>query len=88
MQMGKNRGYKLNNSERVEDTPRKGWAQWAEELPNVLWAYRTTARTPTEETHITSVSVQKRSYQLILESRATEAKLLTPMTTRRGSGQI
>ena len=23
---------------------------WAEELPNVLWAYRTTARTPTEET--------------------------------------
>ena len=23
---------------------------WAEELPNVLWAYRTTARTPTGET--------------------------------------
>ena len=23
---------------------------WPEELPNVLWAYRTTARTPTEET--------------------------------------
>ena len=23
---------------------------WPEELPNVLWAYRTTARTPTGET--------------------------------------
>ena len=23
---------------------------WPEELPNVLWAYRTTARTPTRET--------------------------------------
>ena len=23
---------------------------WPEELPNVLWAYRTIARTPTEET--------------------------------------
>ena len=23
---------------------------WLEELPNVLWAYRTTARTPTRET--------------------------------------
>ena len=23
---------------------------WLEELPNVLWAYRTTARTPTGET--------------------------------------
>ena len=23
---------------------------WPEELPNVLWAYRTTARTPTKET--------------------------------------
>ena len=23
---------------------------WPEELPNVLWAYKTTARTPTEET--------------------------------------
>ena len=23
---------------------------WLEELPNILWAYRTTARTPTRET--------------------------------------
>ena len=27
-----------------------GKGAWPEELPNVLWAYRTTARTPTEET--------------------------------------
>jgi hypothetical protein len=27
---------------------RKG--EWAEDLPEVLWAYRTTRRTPTEET--------------------------------------
>ena len=32
---------------RLDDT--KG--AWPEELPNVLWAYRTTARTPTRETH-------------------------------------
>ncbi|KAI0531270.1 hypothetical protein KFK09_000823 [Dendrobium nobile] len=28
----------------------KAGGQWVEELPNVLWAYRTTARTPTGET--------------------------------------
>ncbi|PKU60276.1 hypothetical protein MA16_Dca027859 [Dendrobium catenatum] len=28
----------------------KAGGQWADELPNVLWAYRTTARTPTGET--------------------------------------
>ncbi|XP_020702897.1 uncharacterized protein LOC110114377 [Dendrobium catenatum] len=28
----------------------KAGGQWAEELPNVLWAYRTTVRTPTGET--------------------------------------
>ncbi|KAI0507981.1 hypothetical protein KFK09_014111 [Dendrobium nobile] len=28
----------------------KAGGQWVEELPNVLWAYRTTSRTPTGET--------------------------------------
>ena len=30
---------------------------WSEELPNVLWAYRTTARTPTRETPLDSPMV-------------------------------
>ena len=50
---------------------------WLEELPSVLWAYRTTARTPTGETPFRLAYMSEAVIPAELDSKATGWKIMT-----------
>ena len=70
-----NKAIKHNLRMKLEDLKRR----WVDELPEVLWAYRTTARTMTEETSFSlaygyeaMVPVEIRARSLIRENYDSE----------------